>query len=237
MHSEEFNYSDTTTQFKSKLFYDNKLSHKRPAILVVPDAWGCNDVAQNRAKKLAELGYLALAVDMYGEGKTATNFDEAIQFVIPILNDRPLIKKRIFLAYDNLLKLPAVDTDQIGAIGFCFGGLTILDLARYGANIKAAVSFHGILKPLENHQPQSIKAKVLILHGYVDPSVPPEQVNQFAQEMTNAKVDWQIHMYGNTVHAFTNPHANDPASGRVYNATAEHRAWQAMENFFSDIFK
>lgn len=237
MHGEDFNYSDLGIQYKNHLFYDNQLTQKRPAILVVHDAWGCNDVAQAKAKKLAELGYITLAVDMYGEGKTAENFPEALQLVKPLINDRELIKKRIFLAYENLLKLPFVDINKIGAIGFCFGGLTVLDLIRYGADVKAVASFHGILKPLEKHQSQIINAKVLVLHGYDDPSVPPEQVNQFAQEMTYAKVDWQIHMYGNTMHAFTNPRANDLPGGRMYNAMAEHRAWQAMENFFTEIFK
>jgi dienelactone hydrolase len=237
MHKEEFRYSDNHTTFHGQLIYDKKVSHKRPGILVVHDAWGCNDVAQGKAEQLAQMGYVALAVDMYGNGKTANTFDEAIQFVIPIMNDRALIQKRILIAYEKLLELPMVDTSKIGAIGFCFGGLTVLDLARLGVNLTGLVSFHGQLKPPENLKPQPIKAKVLALHGYDDPSVPPEQVNAFAHEMTNAKVDWQIHMYGNTVHAFTNPRANDVVNGRVYNATADHRSWLTMQNFFAEIFK
>lgn len=237
MHKEELRYSDGDTTFHGQLFYDKKTSHKRPGILVVHDAWGCNDVPQGKAEKLAQLGYVALAVDMYGNGKTAKTFAEALQLVKPVVSDRALIKKRILIAYDNLLKIPMVDPTKIGAIGFCFGGLTVLDLARYGVNVTGVVSFHGLLKAPENLKPKPIKAKILVLHGYDDPSVPPEQVNTFAKEMTDAKADWQIHMYGHTVHAFTNPRANDFANGRMYNATADHRSWQAMQNFFEELFK
>jgi dienelactone hydrolase len=236
MFSDKLSYSDEETTFQGYLAYDSSTSNKRPGILIVHDAWGCGEVVQQKANLLAKLGYVAFAVDMYGEGKTAKDFPEAVELVAPLVKNRPLIRKRILTAMQKITEHPLVDTNKIGAIGFCFGGMTVLDLARTGANIRGAVSFHGLLNPPPDYTSQTIRAKVLVLHGYDDPSVSPDQVNTFAKEMTAAGVDWQIHMYGHTVHAFTNPKANDPAGGRLYNATADYRSCQAMIQFFTEIF-
>lgn len=150
--------------------------------------------------------------------------------------DRGLLAERILSAFHTLKKIEQVDTHQIGAIGFCFGGLCVLDLARSGAEVTGVVSFHGLLSPPQMKSQHTIKAKVLALHGFDDPMVPPEQVLHFEQEMTKAKVDWQVHIYGSTKHAFTNPLAHDEQLGTVYNERADARSWQTMKNFFSEIF-
>ena len=151
------------------------------------------------------------------------------------LNDRRLLRERIHAAFDAVVAMSEVDTSRIAVIGFCFGGLCALDLARSGAELKGVVSFHGLLdKPKIANE--LIHPKILVLHGYDDPMVKPEQVNEFCQEMTLAKVDWQVHMYGHTQHAFTNPNAHDTQLGTIYNEKAERRALQAMTNFLQEVF-
>src|SRR5262249_39067750 len=147
---------------------------------------------------------------------------------------RLLLQQRVISALNTLKKIDVVDTSRIAAIGFCFGGMCVLDLARTGANLKGVVSFHGLL-----HAPEktaNITAKILALHGADDPMVPPEQVLHFQQEMTRAGADWQMHIYGSTQHAFTNPNANDKELGLVYHNLADRRSWIAMQNFFTEIF-
>ena len=221
---------------QGQLVYDpgKKLPH--PAVLVAPDWSGCNHFAREKARYLASLGYTGFAIDMYGEGKVADSREEKMQSIQPLMNNRLLIQQRMNAALNALKALPIVDHANIGAIGFCFGGLCALDLARSGVKIKGVVSFHGLLNPPENLPQSAIHAKILALHGYDDPMVTPDQVNAFAAEMTLAKADWQIHMYGNTKHAFTNPEANDPAFGTVYQEIANHRAFISMKNFFAEVF-
>lgn len=235
MTAEKFTYQDSNTTYQGYLA-QGKTTNKRPGVLVVPDAAGCGEFVKNKAEKLAELGYVSLAVDMYGDGKVAKVFAEAMQIVKPIMSDRALVKHRILTAFEALKKISTVDTTKIAAIGFCFGGLTVLDLARSGTDVAGVVSFHGALHAPEGHTPQPIKAKVLAMHGYADKFVTPDHVTAFAQEMTTSNADWQIHMYGHTMHAFTNPQADDPEMGRQYNAAADHRSWISMKNFFAEIF-
>lgn len=154
----------------------------------------------------------------------------------PLMQDRQLLRERLLGSLQAASALNAVDGKKIAAIGFCFGGLCVLDLARSGADIKGVVSCHGLLGAPEIPCPKTLSSKVLALHGYDDPMVKPEAVNQFAQEMTEFKADWQIHMYGNTLHAFTNPLANDPAFGTVYNKVADERSWVATQNFLGELF-
>lgn len=206
-----------------------------PAVIVVHDWTGRNQFACDKTKLLAEMGYVGFAVDMYGDAKCGSNHDENSKLMTPLMENRELLLQRLMDAYNRLISFSCVDKQRIAIIGFCFGGLCALDLARSGADIKAAVSFHGILKapPMAN---KTIKAKVLVLHGHDDPMVTPQQVADFSKEMTKAKVDWQIHLYGNTMHAFTNPQANDRSFGTVYDATAANRAWLSMQNFFKEVF-
>jgi dienelactone hydrolase len=154
----------------------------------------------------------------------------------PFIDNRGMLQQRIKAALATVRLMPWVDDNNIAAIGFCFGGLCVLDLARTGADIKGVVSFHGLLGAPDNISGQAIKAKVLALHGHDDPMGPPEQVLAFEQEMTAAGADWQVHVYGNTVHAFTNPLANTPEFGMVYQANADRRSWVAMRHFLEEIF-
>lgn len=236
MYTSNYLYHHGEQELHGFLAYDDSHDNPRPAVMIFHDWSGRNDFACDKALMLAKMGYLAFAVDMYGKGRLGESTDERMALMGPLVSDRRMLRARLRAAFDAIVAMPEVDGSRIGAIGFCFGGLCALDLARSGAEVKGVVSFHGILnKPdeLANHE---IKAKVLVLHGYDDPMVKPQQVNEFCQEMTAAKVDWQVHMYGNTQHAFANPKAHDKQLGTVYNPEAERRALQAMTNFFEEIF-
>jgi len=235
--SNTVNYLDDDTLLEGFFAYDDRFEGRRPAVLI-SHAWGGRDeFVQQKAKQLAELGYFAFALDMYGKGKLGESFEENSALMQPFMDDRALLQRRIKAALYAVTLLPWVDDKQIAAIGFCFGGLCVLDLARSGANIKGAVSFHGLLnKPdLATEQPV-VTAKVLVLHGHDDPMTPPEVVADFAQEMNALNIDWQVHNYGKTQHAFTNPQANTLDLGLIYNPIAEQRAWQSMQNFLDEIF-
>ena len=153
----------------------------------------------------------------------------------PFLEDRALLQRRMNLALETLRKIDRVDPSRIAAMGFCFGGLCVLDLARSGADIRGVVSFHGLLNPPGKTAGNKIKARVLVLHGHDDPMVPPDAVLAFERELTEAGADWQVHVYGQTMHAFTNPQANDPAFGTVYKASADRRSWQSLQNFLAEV--
>jgi dienelactone hydrolase len=200
--------------------FDDKVTIKRPAVLVVHDWSGRNDFADQKAKLLAEMGYVAFAVDLFGKnilGKT-------------------VIISRLQAAIATIKELPIVDATNIGAIGFCFGGLCVLDLARHNLDVCGVVSFHGLFTPLAEANLQPIHTKILALHGQDDPMAPPAQVASFTDEMTRANADWQLHIYGKTQHAFTNPDAHDEKMGTVYNNLAAKRSWLAMKNFLTEIF-
>lgn len=227
-------YRDGSTLFEG-YFSPGSSSAKKPVVMVVHDWSGRNELACRKADQLAELGYAGFAIDMYGKGITGSTKEEKSALMQPLLADRGMLKSRILAALDAARKLPGVDSNKIAAIGFCFGGLCVLDLARSGANVAGVVSFHGLLNAPQPPFKDKITAKILALHGYDDPMVTHENVITFGDEMTAAKVDWQLYMYGNTMHAFTNPQANDPGFGTVYNKTSDMRSWQAMKNFFAEI--
>lgn len=215
--------------------YDDTMDTKRPAVIVCHDWTGRNEFACKKAEQLASMGYVGFALDMYGEAKQGQDNDEKMKFMSPLVENRQLLRDRVTAAFETVKAMDVVDEDNIAIIGFCFGGLCALDLARSGAEITGAVSFHGLLNSPVDIPNQSIKAKVLVLHGHDDPMVPPEQVLQFEKEMTDAKVDWQVHVYGKTAHAFTNPQANDSNLGTIYNETAASRAWLSMTNFLHEL--
>lgn len=234
LKSQKIDYRDGDTLLEGYYVYDDKHTGKRPAILVAHDWSGKNDFACHKADQLAELGYVGFALDMFGKGKIGTTKEEKSALIQPLVQNRLELQKRILAAYETVKTMEHVDNHRLGAIGFCFGGLCVLDLARSGADIQSVVSFHGLLHAPDNASNESIKAKVLVLHGYDDPMVTPDTVFSFANEMTHKRVDWQIHMYGHTKHAFTNPLANDPDFGTVYNKLAETRSWTAMKDFFKE---
>lgn len=236
MYTANHIYHDGEQELLGFLAYDPALGGNRPAVLVVHDWSGRNEFACAKARMLAEQGYVGFAVDMYGQGQVGVSIEEKQALMSPLLAQPARLRQRIQAALAAVCALPEVDPQRVAIIGFCFGGLCALELARSGADLKGAVSFHGLL-----HQPGSlpsaaVKARVLVLHGYADPMVQPEQVHAFCQEMDAAKVDWQMHMYGHVQHAFTNPQAHDAQLGTIYNEVAAQRSWQAMSYFLQEIF-
>jgi dienelactone hydrolase len=236
MHTENLIYHHDKKACQGHLAFDNSHEKKRPGVLVFHDWSGQNDFAREKAKTLAEMGYFGFAADLYGEGQTGETTDEKQALMMPLVENRAYLLARIKASFDALLAHPLVDTTKTAAIGFCFGGLCALDLARNTEKLSGAVSFHGLLNRDENTPIHPITAKLLVLHGYDDPMVPPEQVKAFCDEMTSAKADWQLSMYGQTTHAFTNPDANDKALGTQYNPKTASRAFEAMNTFFKHLF-
>lgn len=243
MQTEEHTYFCHHTKLKGYFAWEKGKPPSRPGILIAP-AWnGLDAFAKQKAQALAKLGYVAMAVDLYGDGITANSNEEALALMAPLFLDRVLLQERIKSGYDALRKHPLVDPQQIGGIGFCFGGLTMIELFRSGVDLKGVVSFHAVLgNTLEDKHAKTvpispnIKGSILILHGYDDPLVSAEDLARIQKELADAKIDWQLHVYGNTSHAFTNPQASDQKAGLIYNPKADQRSWQLMNAFFSEIF-
>ena len=229
-------YRDGDVLLEAFFAFDDSFSGRRPAVLI-NHTWVGRDVfVAEKAKKIAALGYVGFAVDMYGKGVLGSSVEENTKLMQPFMDNREMLQKRMNAALYAVKLMPWVDDSKIAAMGFCFGGLCSLDLARTGADLKGVISFHGLLGAPGNTQGNAIKAKILALHGHDDPMVPVEQVLAFEQEMTKAGADWQLHTFGNTMHAFTNPAANNPDFGTVYQADADRRSWLAMENFLTEVF-
>lgn len=229
-------YDKDNVLLKGFYAYDDKIGHMQPIVLIVHDWSGNNPFAQQKAEQIAQLGLIGFAIDMYGGGKIGNTKEEKSALMSPLMQDRNKLKNRLIAAYDKAQTLPNGDKEKIAIIGFCFGGLCALDLARSGADIKAAVSFHGLLHAPDGETTSPIKAHILALHGFDDPMVTKEQTLVFADEMTRRKAEWQLHIYGNTMHGFTNPDANDPNFGTVFSPIAAKRAWLAMKNLFAEVF-
>lgn len=234
MITKELLYQDGKTQCVGYVAYDERQSNPRPAVMVVHDWTGRNQHAEEKALALAEMGYVGFAVDMYGDKKNGSNNDEKAALATPFFNNREMITSRMHAAFNTLTDIPEVNPQKIAAIGYCFGGMCVLDLARSGAPVKGVVSFHGLLDPPPTKQAKRMQAKVLVLHGYDDPMVPPPKLDSFADEMTEAKVDWQLVSYGHTLHAFTNKQANDKAFGTVYDKKSDERSWQHTQCFLKE---
>ena len=235
--AETLEYKEGDTVLEGHLVYDDKIQGKRPAVLVVHEWWGLNDYAKSRARQLAEMGYVALAVDIYGKGVRAETQEEASALATKFRGDRPLLRARINAGLEAVKANSNVDPTKIAAIGYCFGGTTTLELARSGADVKGVVSFHGGLKTPTPDDAKNIKARVLVFHGNDDPFVPPAEVGAFIEEMKAGNVNYQITGYGGAVHTFTNPAAgNDPSKGQAYNEQADKRSWREMKAFLDEIF-
>jgi dienelactone hydrolase len=220
--------------------YDSNSTEKRPAVLVVPEWWGLNDYTRSRAKQLAELGYVAFAVDMYGDGKIAPDPGAAEKLSTPFYTDPQMAKKRFDAALAEVKKYAQTDTSKIAAIGYCFGGSMVLNAAKLGDNLKGVVSFHGNLAGVPADK-DLLKAKILVCHGMDDKFVSAETVNAFKKQMDSIKADLTFREYPGATHAFTNPDAtkigqqfNMPIA---YNAAADTASWKEMRIFFDRIFK
>jgi dienelactone hydrolase len=234
MKIETLEYSDGETTFLGYLA-DPEGSGRRPGVLIAHEAPGLNDHPKRRARMIAELGYVALAADLYGNGRTAQRPEESQQLMNPLREDIPRLRRRTRAGLDALAKLPNVDPRRVGAMGYCFGGLAVLELARTGAPVAGIVSFHGILSTKTPEDAKNIAGRILVCTGADDPLVPPDQVAAFSDEMTKAGVDWQVVTYGGAKHAFTNPDAKRPPV-LEYNAAADARSWDAMRGFWFELF-
>lgn len=229
-------YSDGGVVLEGMLAWDDSLPGPRPGVLV-SHAWsGRSDFEDGKANGLAALGYVAFSLDLYGKGVRGSNPEENSALMQPLLDDRAMLQKRLLLSLATLRDQSEVDGSKVAAIGFCFGGLCVLDIARTGEDLAGVVSFHGLLGAPENTAGNTIRTKVLSLHGWDDPMATPDNVIALSKEMSAMGADWQLHAYGNTVHAFTNRAANDRAMGTVYDAAADRRSWTAMQNFLEELF-
>jgi dienelactone hydrolase len=235
---EPVTYTADGITFKGYVTYDASKEGKRPAVLVVHEWWGLTDYPRNRAKQLAELGYIAMAVDMYGDGKTGLDPKSAQALATPYYKDPTLAKTRLDAAISKLKTFPQTDASKMAAIGYCYGGYIVLNAAKLGADLKGVVSFHGDLSgvPVDKNQ---LKAKILVCHGEADQFVNPE-VAGFKKSMDSAGVDYTFRSYPNATHAFTNPEATE--NGKkfnmpiAYNAAADAASWNDMKAFFAKIF-
>jgi dienelactone hydrolase len=234
-------YSAQGVVMKGYLAYDENIKGKRPGVLVIHEWWGLNDYARKRARMLAELGYTGLAVDMYGEGKTAMHPDDAGKFSSELMKNFDVAKTRFMAAMDFLKRQATVDPTRMAAIGYCFGGGVVLNMARQGVDLKGVASFHGSLNAVKPAQAGNVKAKILVLHGGDDKFIPTEQIEAFKQEMKSSGVDFQFFSYPGVLHSFTNPEAD--ALGKkfnmaiAYNADADRKSWDELKKFLSTIFK
>ena len=236
--SEPVEYKVGDTTFEGQFFYDDADAAPRRAVLVCHEWWGLNDYAKKRAEQLAQMGYVAFAVDVYGKGVNAKNQEEAVKMSGALKGDRAALRARVNAALAAVKGRKDVDPKKIAAIGYCVGGTTALELARSGADILGVVAFHAALATPTPADAKNVKGKILVCHGADDPFVPWTEVTAFVEEMKNGKVNWQMDVYGGTVHTFTNPAAgNDPSKGSAYNEQADKRSWEAMKDFFGEIFK
>lgn len=237
LKSQVVEYKQGDAILEGYLVYDDSIEGKRPGVIVVHDWMGLGDYAKHRADMIAQLGYVAFAEDIYGKGVRPKNADEASAQATIYKSDRTLLRSRALAGLDVLKSNKLVDPAHIAAIGYCFGGTTVLELARSGADIAGVVSFHGGLSKAEVLNSETIKPKVLVLHGADDPFVSSSEVAAFQKEMNDARVDWQMVYYSSAVHSFTRPDAgNDNSKGAAYNEKADKRSWEAMKQFFKEIF-
>ena len=213
------------------------LDRARPAVMIC-HAWaGRGEHEQAIAHRLAELGYVGIALDLYGKGVRGQNNEDCQALMTPLVENRALLQERLKLAISAVHEQDYVQADNTVIAGYCFGGLCALDAARSNAPILGAASFHGLLGKPDNLEGQKISAKIIIFHGYDDPMVPPQDLIAFANEMTEAGADWQIHTYGSTMHAFTNKAANDPGFGTVYSESADRRSFESFNNFLEEVLR
>lgn len=238
IHKETVTYKDGDTVLEGYLAYDDTLSSRRPGIVVVHNWMGVTDETKSKVDALAQLGYVALAADIYGQGTRPTNPKDAGALAGKFKGDRKLLRQRAHAAVEFLKTRKNVDTKKMAATGYCFGGTTALEMARNGEDFKGVVSFHGGLDSPTPVDGKNIRAKVLVLHGAIDPFVKAEDLAAFQKELNDAKVDYQMISYAGAVHSFTEKAAgNDITKGSAYNETADRRSWEAMKAFFAEIFK
>ena len=230
------NFEHNRTELLAEFAYDDADTGPRPGIMVCHNWAGRGENDGRNARRLAELGYTGFAVDLYGKGVLGSGPEENAKLMQPFVDDRGCLQSRLAAARAAMCEQPEVDAARTAVIGFCFGGLCALDMARAALPVQAAVSFHGLFVPAGNIPAPRIDAKVMILHGWDDPMATPDDELAVPKEMTDAGADWQLHAYGGTAHAFSTPGANNPDAGTVYHADADRRSWQAMVNLLAETF-
>ncbi len=235
MPSSYFDYADGNAICEAYVAHADA-SGRRPAVLIAHQWAGQSDAERGAAERLAELGYVGMAIDVYGKGNRGSPGADNSALMNPFMADRARLRTRLLAAVEAARAHAAVDPERIAVIGYCFGGLCALDLARANApGLRGAVSLHGMFSAPNLGDQPAIKASVLVLHGWDDPMAPPADVLALAQELTAAKADWQIHAYGHAMHAFTNPAAAAPERGLAYNEKAAHRSWAAVQAFLAEV--
>jgi dienelactone hydrolase len=237
LKTETIEYKQGDTTLEGVLTYDDAVKGPRPAVLIVHQWRGLTDYEKKRAEMLAQLGYVAFCVDIYGKGVRPQTVQEAGATAGKYKQDRTLLRARVNAGLETLRKQKNVDSKRIAAIGYCFGGTTAIELARSGADVAGVVSFHGALDSPTPADGKNIKCKVLACHGADDPFVPAKDKEAFEQEMRDAKVDWQLINYGGAVHSFTDWGADGSLKGAQYNEKADKRSWEDMKQFFAELFK
>lgn len=236
LKTETIEYQDGDTTLKGYLVYDDSITEKRPGVLVMHEWWGLNEYAKQRAEMIAELGYVAFAPDMYGDDKVTEHAPDAKGWMQQITGNVDAWRTRAMAGLEVLKGQTQVDTDSLAAIGYCFGGATVMQMAYSGADLDGVVSFHGSLPPAP--EGVTIKPAVLAAHGDADGFVPAERVAEFEQSLEAAGADWQLVVYGGARHAFTNPNAGEYGIDNLkYDANADNRSWALMQSFLSEVFE
>lgn len=229
-------YRDGERVFEGLLASDDSAEGPRPGVLVAHTIRGRSPFEEDKARRLAEMGYVGLAIDVYGKDSIGGDIEACRAMMDALRDDRALLQRRLLQAVGTLREQDEVDAGRIAAFGYCFGGLCVLDIARTGEPLAGVVSFHGLFDAPGNTAGNRIQARVLALHGWDDPLATPEQAVALTRELSRMGADWQLHCYGNVRHAFTNPSADASTGVTVYNDAADRRSWAAAENFLSELF-
>ena len=229
-------YRDGDLVFEGKLAWDDDIAGPRPGVLVAHTIRGRSQFEESKAELLAAMGYTGFAIDVYGKDAIGSEFDDCRDMMESLRNERAVLQRRLLQAVQALRDQAEVDASRIAAMGYCFGGLCALDIARTGEPLAGVVSFHGLLDAPGNTAGNRIRARILALHGWDDPLATPEQAVAFGEELSSMGADWQLHCYGNVRHAFTNPAADASNGVTVYNDAADRRSWAAAQYFLSELF-
>lgn len=238
MQVEKITYNDDDTKLTGYFYWEDSFNGKRPGVMVVHEWWGLNDYAKLRAEMLAKLGYVAFAADMYGNNKVTRHANDAKGWMKQITENTDSWQKRALSGLKQLKAHPKVNSAKTAAIGYCFGGATIMQMAYAGADLLGVASFHGSLPVASEDQFSKIKARILIAHGDSDGFVPAEQIQSFKSALTKANADWEMDLYGGAMHSFTNPYSDGYGmKGLQYNENADRRSWSRLLSFFEEIFE
>lgn len=237
VRSKKIDYQHEHAVLKGYMSWDDRFDGPRPGVLICHDAMGSNtEFLYGRAQALAALGYVGFAIDVYGDGANTTTTEQATVLMEPFKEDTDFLRKRLLAAVNAAAAQNEIDAENLAAIGYCFGGKCVLELARCGAPVEGVASFHGVLAVSEVPTVDPVGAKILVLHGWDDPFVPVEDVLAFTEEMNKANADWQLVAYSNTLHSFTKPGRFEPEKGIAYNPLSEQRSWKKLENFLTELF-